>query len=152
MAGAGGRQQAVWLAGEGGEGRGVRRSRPAAAGSRRVITQQLPGRQQGISRQQQGGRCRSGSQQASQPLSRARSAGCSPCFPCSPPSSARPALPTGAEDESRWFFQQLAVGLAYFHSIGQDNRELNLNNKLLTGDATRPLLKINDFTYRWEGR
>ncbi|EFN52410.1 hypothetical protein CHLNCDRAFT_138887 [Chlorella variabilis] len=52
-----------------------------------------------------------------------------------------------SEDESRWFFQQLAVGLAYFHSIGQDNRELNLNNKLLTGDATRPLLKINDFTY-----
>lgn len=32
---------------------------------------------------------------------------------------------------------------------GQDNRELNLNNKLLTGDATRPQLKINDFTYRW---
>jgi serine/threonine protein kinase len=53
-----------------------------------------------------------------------------------------------AEDEARWFFQQLAVGLAYFHSIGVDNRELNLNNKLLTGDSTRPLLKINDFTYR----
>lgn len=41
------------------------------------------------------------------------------------------------------------MGLAYFHSIGVDNRELNLNNKLLTGDAQRPLLKINDFTYRW---
>ncbi|KAI3430307.1 hypothetical protein D9Q98_004903 [Chlorella vulgaris] len=52
-----------------------------------------------------------------------------------------------SEDEARWFFQQLAVGLAYFHSIGVDNRELNLNNKLLTGDSTRPLLKINDFTY-----
>ena len=32
---------------------------------------------------------------------------------------------------------------------GVDNRELNLNNKLLTGEATRPVLKINDFTYRW---
>lgn len=40
------------------------------------------------------------------------------------------------------------MGLAYLHSIGVDNRELNLNNKLLTGDKTRPLLKINDFTYR----
>ncbi|KAI7839122.1 hypothetical protein COHA_007125 [Chlorella ohadii] len=52
-----------------------------------------------------------------------------------------------SEDEARWFFQQLAVGLAYFHNLGVDNRELNLNNKLLTGEATRPVLKINDFTY-----
>ncbi|KAL4422566.1 hypothetical protein ABPG75_008763 [Micractinium tetrahymenae] len=52
-----------------------------------------------------------------------------------------------SEDEGRWFFQQLTVGLAYLHSIGVDNRELNLNNKLLTGDKARPLLKINDFTY-----
>ena len=62
--------------------------------------------------------------------------------------------PLCAEDEARWFFQQLAVGLAYFHSIGVDNRELNLNNKLLTGGvegSSRPLLKINDFTYRWVG-
>lgn len=52
-----------------------------------------------------------------------------------------------SEGEARWFFQQLAVGLAYFHNLGVDNRELNLNNKLLTGEATRPVLKINDFTY-----
>ncbi|PSC67948.1 acyl-binding domain-containing 4-like isoform X1 isoform A [Micractinium conductrix] len=51
------------------------------------------------------------------------------------------------EEEARWFFQQLTVGLAYLHSIGVDNRELNLSNKLLTGDEARPLLKINDFTY-----
>ena len=25
----------------------------------------------------------------------------------------------GAEDEARWFFQQLAVGLAYFHNLGE---------------------------------
>ena len=59
-----------------------------------------------------------------------------------------PLPPPPAEVEARWFFQQLAVGLSYFHSIGVDNRELNLNNKLLTGDGSRPLLKINDFTYR----
>ena len=71
--------------------------------------------------------------------------------PALPPSSPLPPCCSPAEDEARWFFQQLAVGLSYFHSIGVDNRELNLNNKLLTGDATRPLLKINDFTYRWVG-
>lgn len=30
-------------------------------------------------------------------------------------SAAQPCLP--AEDEARWFFQQLAVGLAYFHQL-----------------------------------
>lgn len=38
-----------------------------------------------------------------------------------------------------------------YTQLGVDNRELNLNNKLLTGDATRPQLKINDFTYRCAG-
>lgn len=71
---------------------------------------------------------------------------------CRPPLPPPFGAPAGAEDESRWFFQQLTVGMAYLHSIGVDNRELNLNNKLLTGDKTRPLLKINDFTYRWGRR
>jgi hypothetical protein len=44
--------------------------------------------------------------------------------------------------------QPLACALC---AAGVDNRELNLNNKLLTGDTTRPLLKINDFTYRCAG-
>lgn len=66
-----------------------------------------------------------------------------------PAPSPRAAATPPAEEEARWFFQQLTVGLAYLHSIGVDNRELNLSNKLLTGDEARPLLKINDFTYRW---
>eukprot|EP00887_Chlorella_sp_A99_P000352 scaffold13.g352.t1 len=53
-----------------------------------------------------------------------------------------------SESEARWFFQQLVMGLAYFHSVGVDHRELNINNKLLTGDPSRPILKIQDFTYR----
>lgn len=72
--------------------------------------------------------------------------------PCRPSAPAAPPARPAAEDEARWFFQQLTVGLAYLHSIGVDNRELNLNNKLLTGDKTRPLLKINDFTYRRAAR
>ncbi|GAB4815243.1 hypothetical protein N2152v2_002289 [Parachlorella kessleri] len=52
-----------------------------------------------------------------------------------------------SEDEARWFFQQLVLGISYFHSIGVENREIKLDNKLLTGDPSRPLVKVIDFTY-----
>ena len=52
------------------------------------------------------------------------------------------------EDEARWLFQQLAVGLQYCHRRGVANRDLKLENLLLdTADQARPLLKICDFGY-----
>lgn len=52
------------------------------------------------------------------------------------------------EDEARWLFQQLMVGLHYCHSRGVANRDLKLENLLLdTADEARPLLKICDFGY-----
>jgi serine/threonine protein kinase len=43
------------------------------------------------------------------------------------------ALP---EDDARWLFQQVIVGLLYLHSKGAQNREIKLQNKLLSwGDG-----------------
>ncbi|KAG7671614.1 putative Serine/threonine-protein kinase SAPK9 [Nannochloris sp. 'desiccata'] len=39
------------------------------------------------------------------------------------------ALP---EDDARWLFQQVVVGLLYLHSKGSQNREIKLQNKLLS--------------------
>ena len=43
--------------------------------------------------------------------------------------------------------------MSFFHSLGVPHREAKLDNKLLTGDAARPIIKVNDFTYRcgWVG-
>lgn len=51
-----------------------------------------------------------------------------------------------SENESRWFFQQLILGLDYSHQMGVVNRDIKLENTLLDG-STRPLLKICDFGY-----
>lgn len=51
-----------------------------------------------------------------------------------------------SEDESRWFFQQLILGLDYCHKMGVVNRDIKLENTLLDG-SSRPLLKICDFGY-----
>lgn len=51
-----------------------------------------------------------------------------------------------SEDESRWFFQQLILGLDYCHKMGIVNRDIKLENTLLDG-SRRPLLKICDFGY-----
>lgn len=51
-----------------------------------------------------------------------------------------------SEDESRWFFQQLILGLDYCHKMGVVNRDIKLENTLLDG-SRRPLLKICDFGY-----
>ncbi|GAB4818130.1 hypothetical protein N2152v2_005176 [Parachlorella kessleri] len=52
------------------------------------------------------------------------------------------------EEEARWLFQQLIVGLDYCHRRGVANRDLKLENLLLDHDGTsRPLLKICDFGY-----
>jgi len=50
------------------------------------------------------------------------------------------------EDEARWFFQQLICAVDYMHTKGVANRDMKLENSLLTGHA-KPLLKICDFGY-----
>jgi serine/threonine-protein kinase SRK2 len=57
--------------------------------------------------------------------------------------SARGGL---SEDDTRWFFQQLVIGLDYCHRMGVVNRDIKLENTLLDG-APNPLLKICDFGY-----
>lgn len=53
------------------------------------------------------------------------------------------------EDQARWIFQQLLIGLDYCHKKGVANRDLKLENLLLDrkGTGSRPLLKICDFGY-----
>lgn len=51
-----------------------------------------------------------------------------------------------SEDEARWFFQQLIIGLDYCHRMGVMNRDIKLENTLLD-DKPWPLVKICDFGY-----
>ncbi|DBA77617.1 TPA: hypothetical protein ACH3X1_009416 [Trebouxia sp. C0004] len=62
---------------------------------------------------------------------------------------ARKPLCRLPEDEARWIFQQLLIGLDYCHKKGVANRDLKLENLLLDRKDTgsRPLVKICDFGY-----
>uniref|UniRef100_A0A7N0TJ31 non-specific serine/threonine protein kinase n=1 Tax=Kalanchoe fedtschenkoi TaxID=63787 RepID=A0A7N0TJ31_KALFE len=51
-----------------------------------------------------------------------------------------------AEEEARFFFQQLISGVSYCHSMQICHRDLKLENTLLDGSAA-PQLKICDFGY-----
>lgn len=54
------------------------------------------------------------------------------------------------EDQARWVFQQLVIGLDYCHKRGVANRDLKLENLLLAQDGSngyKPLLKICDFGF-----
>ncbi|XP_030499378.2 serine/threonine-protein kinase SAPK2 [Cannabis sativa] len=51
-----------------------------------------------------------------------------------------------AEDEARYFFQQLISGVSYCHSMQICHRDLKLENTLLDGSSA-PRLKICDFGY-----
>ena len=50
------------------------------------------------------------------------------------------------EEDARWFFQQLIVGLDYCHRMGVVNRDIKLENTLLDA-SPKPLVKITDFGY-----
>lgn len=50
------------------------------------------------------------------------------------------------EDEARWFFQQLILGLDYCHRMGVVNRDIKLENTLLD-NSPWPVLKICDFGF-----
>jgi serine/threonine-protein kinase SRK2 len=53
-----------------------------------------------------------------------------------------------SEDESRWFFQQLILGMDYCHKKGVTNRDIKLENTLLVRQPDKkPLLKMCDFGY-----
>jgi serine/threonine-protein kinase SRK2 len=51
-----------------------------------------------------------------------------------------------SEHEARWFFQQLICAVDYMHSKGVVNRDIKLENSLLT-DHRKPMLKVCDFGY-----
>ncbi|KAL4448213.1 hypothetical protein ABPG75_005432 [Micractinium tetrahymenae] len=53
------------------------------------------------------------------------------------------------EDQARWIFQQMIVGLDFCHRMGVANRDLKLENLLLDQDQAsgNPMLKICDFGY-----
>eukprot|EP00884_Botryococcus_braunii_P022478 jgi/Botrbrau1/8914/Bobra.0148s0028.1 len=51
------------------------------------------------------------------------------------------------EEDARWFFQQLIVGLDYCHRMGVVNRDIKLENTLLDSSHIPPLVKITDFGY-----
>ena len=52
--------------------------------------------------------------------------------------ATRRSLP---EEEARWFFQQLLVGVDYCHRMGVASRDIKLENTLLDG-SPRPLIKV----------
>uniref|UniRef100_A0A7S1CUB7 Protein kinase domain-containing protein n=1 Tax=Picochlorum oklahomense TaxID=249345 RepID=A0A7S1CUB7_9CHLO len=52
------------------------------------------------------------------------------------------------ENEARWFFQQLVLGMDYCHRKGVCNRDIKLENTLLVLQKDKkPLLKMCDFGY-----
>ena len=52
------------------------------------------------------------------------------------------------ENEARWFFQQLVLGMDYCHRKGVCNRDIKLENTLLVLQPDKkPLLKMCDFGY-----
>jgi len=51
-----------------------------------------------------------------------------------------------SEEEARYYFQQLVLGVAYCHNSGVCHRDLKLENTLLDGSA-QPVVKICDFGY-----
>jgi serine/threonine-protein kinase SRK2 len=51
-----------------------------------------------------------------------------------------------AEEQARWFFQQLILAVDFCHRMGISNRDIKLENILLAGDS-QPLLKLADFGF-----
>ncbi|KAL4434846.1 hypothetical protein ABPG77_005373 [Micractinium sp. CCAP 211/92] len=51
-----------------------------------------------------------------------------------------------SEDEARWYFQQTMVAVDYCHRMGVTNRDIKLENTLLSG-GPQPLIKLADFGF-----
>lgn len=51
-----------------------------------------------------------------------------------------------AEDDARWFFQQVVIAIDYCHRLGVCSRDIKLENTLLD-DSPRPLVKLCDFGF-----
>ena len=51
------------------------------------------------------------------------------------------------ESLARYYFQQLICGLSHLHKEGVCHRDLKLENTLLDGNPSAPLIKICDFGY-----
>lgn len=52
-----------------------------------------------------------------------------------------------SENLVRFLFQQLVLGIEYCHKMNIVNRDIKIQNTLLTGNANWPMLKICDFGY-----
>lgn len=52
-----------------------------------------------------------------------------------------------SEDQARWLFQQLITGLDFCHQMGIANRDIKLENTLLSDRSAWPVLKLCDFGY-----
>lgn len=50
-----------------------------------------------------------------------------------------------SEDDSKFFFLQLMLGLKYMHAMEITHRDIKLDNILLNNSGKSPLLKISDF-------
>jgi len=48
---------------------------------------------------------------------------------------------------TRWLFQQLVMAMDYCHKMGLSNRDIKLENLLLSDDGEFPILKICDFGF-----
>jgi serine/threonine-protein kinase SRK2 len=51
-----------------------------------------------------------------------------------------------AEEDARWFFQQIVVAVDYCHKLGVCSRDIKLENTLLDS-SPRPLVKLCDFGF-----
>eukprot|EP00208_Stichococcus_sp_RCC1054_P005635 CAMPEP_0206136050 /NCGR_PEP_ID=MMETSP1473-20131121/1287_1 /ASSEMBLY_ACC=CAM_ASM_001109 /TAXON_ID=1461547 /ORGANISM="Stichococcus sp, Strain RCC1054" /LENGTH=603 /DNA_ID=CAMNT_0053528287 /DNA_START=12 /DNA_END=1823 /DNA_ORIENTATION=+ len=51
------------------------------------------------------------------------------------------------EDEARWFFQQIAIGVDYCHRLGIAHQDIKLENVVLDRRGPRALVKLCDFGF-----
>ncbi|GAB4821373.1 hypothetical protein N2152v2_008419 [Parachlorella kessleri] len=52
-----------------------------------------------------------------------------------------------SEDDARWFFQQILFALDYCHRMGVSNRDMKLENVLISDTGPRPIVRLSDFGF-----